>query len=145
MRALLQRVRSAHVDVAGETIGKSGPGLLVFICAMQGDTSENVEKIALKISKLRIFGDQDGRMNRSILDVGGSALVISQFTLGADLSRGNRPGFGQSARPELAKQLYQEFVQRFGALGVAVETGRFGADMQVHLINDGPVTMWLDV
>ncbi len=144
MRALLQRISQASVSVDGRKIGHSGPGLLIFICAMQGDTEAEAEKLAAKISKLRIFKDETGKMNRSVLETGGSALVISQFTLAADISRGNRPGFSDAAPPEAGDRLYQYFAKYLGSLGVPVQTGEFGADMQVELINDGPVTIWLD-
>lgn len=144
MRALLQRVTQASVSVQGETIGQTGPGLLILICAMQGDTTEQADQLAAKISKLRIFKDDAGKMNKSVLDSGGSALVVSQFTLAADTSRGNRPGFSQAAPPAEGEQLYTYFAQRLSALGVPCETGQFGADMSVALINDGPVTIWMD-
>ena len=144
MRALLQRVAEASVAVEGQTIGRCGPGLLIFVCAMQGDTGDDVDRLAARISKLRIFPDAAGRMNRSILDTGGTALVISQFTLAADTTRGNRPGFSAAASPDDGRRLYDLFVDRIAALGIAVETGRFGADMAVSLVNDGPVTIWMD-
>ncbi|KAJ56451.1 D-tyrosyl-tRNA(Tyr) deacylase [Actibacterium mucosum KCTC 23349] len=144
MRALVQRVSEARVDVDGQTIGRCGPGLLVLICAMQGDTEVQAQKLASKIAKLRIFRDDQGRMNRSVLDVGGSALVVSQFTLAGDTSRGNRPGFSAAADPVTGQALYQAFAGLLRATGVPVETGEFGADMAVHLVNDGPVTLWMD-
>ena len=144
MRALIQRVTEARVEVAGETIGTTGPGLLVLICAMAGDTDEHARTLAAKIAKLRIFADEAGRMNRSIRDIGGSALVVSQFTLAADTSRGNRPGFSSAAPPDEGERLYLHFADALRAHGVAVETGRFGADMAVSLTNDGPVTLSLD-
>lgn len=144
MRALLQRVSSAKVEVDGAIVGQCGQGLLILICAMDGDTEDRAEALAQKISKLRIFKDEDGKMNRSVLDIGGSALVVSQFTLAADTKRGNRPGFSSAAPPALGEKLYEHFAQSLRKLGVAVETGTFGADMQVSLTNDGPVTIWLD-
>jgi len=144
MRALIQRVASASVSVAGQTIGQTGPGLLILICAMQGDDTAQADRLAAKISKLRIFADQAGRMNRSVLDMGGSALVVSQFTLAADTSRGNRPGFSSAATPEDGRTLYQHFAHALTTLGVPVETGKFGANMAVSLVNDGPVTIWID-
>ena len=144
MRALIQRVSRADVAVDGETIGKIGPGLLILACAMQGDTDEAPAKLAAKISKLRIFRDDKGRMNRSLLDTGGAALVVSQFTLAADTSRGNRPGFSAAAAPAQGEALYEHFAQSLRDLGVPVHTGWFGADMAVSLINDGPVTIWID-
>lgn len=144
MRALVQRVSEASVSVDGDLIGQSGPGVLVLVCAMQGDADDMPGRLAAKISKLRIFKDDDGRMNRSLADVGGSALVVSQFTLAADTARGNRPGFSKAAAPEDGKRLYQAFAEALSALDIPTQTGRFGADMQVHLVNDGPVTIWID-
>jgi D-tyrosyl-tRNA(Tyr) deacylase len=145
MRAVLQRVSQASVCVGGEVIGQCGSGLLILVCAMQGDTPEKAGLLAAKISKLRIFKDDAGKMNRSILDVGGSALIVSQFTLAADTSRGTRPGFSQAAPPDKGRALYEQFVSDLATLGVAVETGQFGADMDVSLTNQGPVTIWVDV
>ena len=144
MRALLQRVAEASVRVEGTEIGRSGPGLLILVCAMQGDSEAEADQLAAKISKLRIFTDEAGKMNRSILDISGSALVVSQFTLAADTSRGNRPGFSYAAPPAEGERLYEYFAASLGALGIPVETGQFGADMKVSLVNDGPVTIWLD-
>ncbi|WP_292311654.1 D-aminoacyl-tRNA deacylase [Marivivens sp.] len=144
MRALLQRVTQASVSVDGQRIGACGPGLLILVCAMQGDTQAEADHLAAKIAKLRIFKDEAGKMNRSITDIGGSALVVSQFTLAADTSRGNRPGFSYAAAPAQAEALYEYFAAQMAAQGVAVETGQFGADMQVELLNDGPVTIWMD-
>ena len=144
MRALLQRVTQASVTVDGVVIGRAGPGLLILICAMAGDTAQQADALAAQISKLRIFKDEAGKMNRSVLDVEGSALVVSQFTLAADTSRGNRPGFSQAAPPNQGRALYEHFARAFAALGVPVQTGEFGADMAVSLVNDGPVTIWHD-
>lgn len=144
MRALIQRVSEAAVRVDGQVIGQTGPGLLVLICAMQSDTEAQAEQLAAKISKLRIFKDEADKMNRSILDVGGAALVVSQFTLAADTRRGNRPGFSTAAAPEVGNPLYQYFAQCLRNLGIQTETGQFGADMAVSLVNDGPVTIWMD-
>jgi len=144
MRALLQRVSHASVTVEGQVIGQTGPGLLVLICAMQGDGEAQVDQLAAKIAKLRIFTDEAGKMNRSVRDVGGSALVVSQFTLAADTSRGNRPGFSAAAPPDEGKRLYEYFAEQLAAQGLPVETGEFGADMKVELLNDGPVTIWID-
>lgn len=141
MKAIVQRVARARVDIAGETVGRCGPGLLVLVCALQGDAEANAEALAARIARLRIFRDGDGRMNRSLLDTGGSALVVSQFTLAADTSRGNRPGFSAAARPDVGERLYGHFVTSLRAEGLAVETGHFGAEMAVHLVNDGPVTI----
>jgi len=145
MRALVQRVSSASVTVADEVIGEIGPGMVILICAMEGDDAAKGKALAAKISKLRIFRDDDGKMNRSLVDIGGAALVVSQFTLAADTSRGNRPGFSAAAKPDVGEALYQGFVTDLGALGIATATGAFGADMAVSLVNDGPVTIWIDV
>ena len=144
MRALLQRVTHARVDVEGETVGQCGPGLLILVCAMPGDDTDTAGALATKISKLRLFKDEAGKMNLSILQTGGSALVVSQFTLAADTTRGNRPGFSGAARPDEAEALYLQLADNLRNLGIATETGRFGADMAVSLENDGPVTIWLD-
>ncbi|WP_300032248.1 D-aminoacyl-tRNA deacylase [uncultured Roseobacter sp.] len=144
MRALLQRVTEARVDVAGQTVGQTGPGLLILVCAMPGDTAETADRLAAKISKLRIFHDDAGKMNLSLAQTGGAALVVSQFTLAADTARGNRPGFSGAAGPQEAEALYLHFADALRDLGIATETGLFGADMQVYLVNDGPVTLWLD-
>lgn len=143
MRALLQRVSSASVTVDGVVTGQIGPGLMILVCAMQGDTEVQSDKLAAKIAKLRIFKDAEGKMNLSVKDVGGAALIVSQFTLAADL-RGNRPGFSPAAAPEEGKRLYDHFTSRIAAQGLAVQTGVFGADMDVALVNQGPVTIWLD-
>lgn len=143
MRAVLQRVSRAQVSVAGQVIGRCGPGLLVLVCAMQGDTAAEAGKLAAKVAKMRIFRDDQDKMNLSVRDTGGSALVISQFTLAADL-RGNRPGFSTAAAPEDGRRLYETFAACLAAEGVPVETGSFGADMAVELVNDGPVTIWID-
>ncbi len=145
MRALIQRVTEANVTVDGEIIGRTGPGLLILVCAMQGDDAAKADLLAAKIAKLRIFQDTGGKMNLSLRDTGGSALVVSQFTLAADTRSGNRPGFSTAAPPELGRALYEHFAGALRAQGVACETGRFGASMQVLLVNDGPVTIWLDV
>jgi len=144
MRTLLQRVTDASVTVDGEVVGEIGPGLLILICAMPGDTDEVSAKLAAKISKLRIFKDDAGKMNLSLAQSGGAALVVSQFTLAADTSRGNRPGFSGACPPEEAKRLYERFSEDLAALGIEVANGRFGADMSVALTNDGPVTIWMD-
>ncbi|MFD3190154.1 D-aminoacyl-tRNA deacylase [Sedimentitalea sp. HM32M-2] len=144
MRTLIQRVAQASVSVDGQVIAEIGPGLLILICAMQGDDDAAARKLAQKIPKLRIFRDAAGKMNRSLADTGGAALVVSQFTLAADTSRGNRPGFSAAAAPAEGERLYRLFADELAAQGVAVQTGRFGADMAVSLINDGPVTIWMD-
>jgi D-tyrosyl-tRNA(Tyr) deacylase len=143
VRALLQRVSRASVTVDGAVTGEIGPGLLILICAMQGDTEAQAEKLATKIAKLRIFKDDAGKMNLSVRDIAGSALIVSQFTLAADL-RGNRPGFSPAASPDEGKRLYDHFTTRIAAEGIAVQNGIFGADMDVSLVNQGPVTIWLD-
>lgn len=144
MRALLQRVTEAAVRVDGETIGECGRGLMLLVCAMQGDTETEARKLAAKVARLRIFPDDSGKMNRAITDIGGSALVVSQFTLAADTSRGNRPGFSTAAPPAEGERLNLAFAEALRAEGIATETGQFGADMKVSLTNDGPVTIWLD-
>ena len=145
MKAVLQRVGEARVDVGGETIGAIGVGLLVLLCAEPGDTEALADKLLAKILKLRIFGDDAGKMNRSLQDVAGGLLVVSQFTLAADVSGGNRPSFTGAALPADGLRLYQHFVARAQATHPVVQTGRFGADMQVHLVNDGPVTIALQM
>ncbi len=143
MKALLQRVTRASVTVDGQIVGQIGPGLLILICAMPDDTEAEADKLSAKIAKLRIFKDEAGKMNLSLRDMGGQALIVSQFTLAADL-RGNRPGFSYAAPPDLAKQLYESFSAKVAALGITVQNGIFGADMDVALNNDGPVTIWMD-
>lgn len=144
MRALVQRVAQASVTVDGVVAGKIGPGLLILVCAMQEDSEADAAPFAARIAKLRIFRDEAGKMNRSLLDIGGAALVVSQFTLAADTSRGNRPGFSSAAPPDRGQSLYERFAEALAALGIPVERGIFGADMAVALVNDGPVTIWLD-
>ena len=143
MRALVQRVATASVVVDDEVVGQIEHGYLVLVCAMQGDTEAIADWLAQKVVKLRVFKDQEGRMNRSLLDVGGSALIVSQFTLAAE-TRGNRPGFSRAALPDQGRLLYERFADTVSNLGVPVTTGIFGADMKVSLVNDGPVTIWLD-
>lgn len=144
MRALIQRVTEAQVTVDGATVGETGPGLLILVCAMPGDSEATADALAAKISKLRIFRDDAGKMNLSLLQSGGSALVVSQFTLAADTSRGNRPGFSNAAKPDMARALYEYFAEALRKTGIAVQTGQFGAEMAVSLVNDGPVTIWID-
>ena len=134
----------AAVRVDGETLGEIGPGLLILVCALQGDDDAKPRTLAEKLSKLRIFKDEAGKMNRSLKDTGGAALVVSQFTLAADL-RGNRPGFSTAAPPAEGERLYEKFAEEVAALGIPVAKGRFGADMKVSLVNDGPVTIWVEV
>ncbi len=144
MRVLLQRVSEASVTVDGDVIGGIGAGLLILVCAMQGDTEAEADRLATKIGKLRIFKDDAGKMNLSVKDSGNAALVVSQFTLSADTSRGNRPGFSQAAPPAEGERLYEYFADRLRQEGLDVATGQFGVDMKVRLLNDGPVTIWMD-
>lgn len=144
MRAVIQRVLQAHVDVGDETVGKIGPGLVVLIAAGHGDTEVDVAYMVRKVSELRIFEDEDGKMNRSILDVGGAILAVSQFTLYGDCKKGRRPSFTQAMEPIMAQQLYALFCTQLRAVGLSVETGRFQATMAVSLVNNGPVTLILD-
>ena len=143
MRAVVQRVSRAAVHVDGRLTGEIGPGLLILVCAMQGDTETQADQLAAKIAKLRIFKDDAGKMNLSVRDTGGAALIVSQFTLAADL-RGNRPGFSTAAPPDEGRRLYEHFTDRMRDQGIATANGEFGADMAVSLLNDGPVTIWLD-
>ena len=145
MNALIQRVSQARVDVGGLTIGEIGAGLLVLVCAERGDGEAQADKLLAKILKLRIFGDDAGKMNRSVQDAGGGLLVVSQFTLAADTSGGNRPSFTNAAAPEDGRLLYEYFVAQARAAHPTVATGEFAADMQVHLVNDGPVTIPLRI
>ncbi len=144
MRSVIQRVKQASVTVDGENIGQIDQGLLVLFAVHVDDTDDKVEKMAQKILKLRIFEDEEGKMNRSVTDVSGSILVVSQFTLYGDAFSGNRPSFIESARPEKAIPMYEAFVEALKKSGLNVETGKFGAEMDVELINDGPVTIILD-
>ena len=144
MKALLQRVSEAAVTVEGEPVAEIGPGLLILFCVVTGDGTEQAQFLARKCAKLRIFEDEAGKMNLSVLDVGASALVVSQFTLAADLSRGNRPGFSAAAEPQAARDLYERFCTDLEGHGVPVKTGTFATHMAVSLVNDGPVTIWLD-
>lgn len=145
MRAIIQRVKSSTVSVDGEIKGSVGKGYNILLGVMQGDTERQAEMLAVKIAKLRVFEDEEGKMNKSILDVGGEALVISQFTLCADIKKGNRPSFTDSAPPDKAEWLYRFFSRTLYNTGVRkVETGVFGADMLVEINNDGPVTIVMD-
>jgi D-tyrosyl-tRNA(Tyr) deacylase len=141
MKAVLQRVREARVVVDGETVGEIGQGLLVLLCAEKGDTDAVGQKMLDKILKLRVFYDEAGKMNRSVVDVQGGLLVVSQFTLAADTSSGTRPSFTGAAPADEGRRLYEAFVTQAKAQHPQVQTGIFGADMQVHLVNDGPVTI----
>src|SRR5579862_246633 len=144
MRVVLQRVTGAHVEVGGETVGSIGAGLVILAGITHADTREDADYLASKIIQLRIFPDEAGRMNRSLLDSGGALLVVSQFTLYGDCRKGRRPGFDRAAAPEQARGLYEYLVQRFVSSNIEVATGVFQADMKIHLINDGPVTFVLD-
>jgi len=144
MRLLLQRVTQASVSVDDEVVGAIGPGLVVLVGVAGGDTQVVAETMARKCIELRIFRDEGGLTNRSLVDVGGQVLAISQFTLLADTSRGRRPSFIRAAPPELGNELYQRFASAVESLGVTVARGIFGAEMKVELVNDGPMTIWLD-
>ena len=141
MISVLQRVRQARVEVSGEIVGQIEQGLLVLLCAEQGDTEKEADKLLAKMLKLRIFSDDAGKMNLSVQDVGGALLVVSQFTLAADTKGGNRPSFTGAAAPDEGRRLYDYFVAQAKAAHPVVQTGQFAADMQVHLVNDGPVTI----
>ncbi|MDQ2965848.1 MAG: D-aminoacyl-tRNA deacylase [Chloroflexota bacterium] len=144
MRALLQRASRAEVRVGDEVVGRIGPGLVVLLGVGPSDDDTAADTLARQVAELRIFRDDEGRTNRSLLDVAGAALVISQFTLFADTRRGRRPGFTGAAPPELAERLYLRFAEALRGMGIEVATGRFGAEMAVELVNDGPFTIWLD-
>ena len=144
MRAVLQRARWGRVRVGGEIVGEIGPGLVVLVGVKKGDTPEDAAYLAKKTANLRIFADEAGKMNRSVKEIGGEVLAVSQFTLYADTRKGNRPSFVQAAEPDLGKRLYELYVELLLAKGLHVETGVFGAMMEVELLNDGPVTIILD-
>jgi D-aminoacyl-tRNA deacylase len=144
VRALLQRTSGARVRVDGEVIGEVGPGLVVLLGVGPDDDEATTDALARRVTELRIFDDEAGRTNLSLIDVGGAVLVVSQFTLYADTRRGRRPGFTGAAAPALAERLYQRFAARLRDLGVTIATGRFGAVMAIELVNDGPFTIWLD-
>jgi D-tyrosyl-tRNA(Tyr) deacylase len=145
MKAVLQRVAEARVVIAGETVGQIGGGLLVLVCAERGDAEAQADKLLAKILKLRIFSDDAGKMNLSVQDVKGGLLIVSQFTLAADASGGNRPSFTGAAAPDEGRRLYDYFVAQARVLHPDVQTGQFAADMKVHLVNDGPVTIPLQI
>ena len=150
MQALIQRVARAHVEVAGEAVGRIGPGMLVLVCAEPADSEATADKLLAKLLKLRIFGDADGKMNRSVQDLDGAGtpgglLLVSQFTLAADTRSGTRPGFSAAAEPVLARRLFDHLVTRARAAHPEVATGQFATDMQVHLVNDGPITIPMKV
>ena len=144
MKAVVQRVKNASVSFSDKIVGECEFGALILVCAMKNDTANQAEKLANKISKIRIYQDENQKMNHSLLDINGAALVISQFTLASDLKRGNRPGFSEAAEPEKAKHLYNHFVSCIEKSGISTQTGEFGSEMAVHLINEGPVTICLD-
>jgi D-tyrosyl-tRNA(Tyr) deacylase len=144
VRTVIQRVSQASVTVDGQTVGRIGAGLCILIGVGKDDNRKNAAALADKVKDLRIFADELGKMNRSVVDIGGAILVVSQFTLYADCRKGNRPSFTDAAPPALARQLYEEFVQYLRDAGLSVATGRFQADMKVTLVNDGPVTLVLD-
>jgi D-tyrosyl-tRNA(Tyr) deacylase len=144
MKVVVQRVTEARARVRGEPVGEIGPGLCVLLGVARGDGDAEAQRLAEKVARLRIFEDQDGRFDQCVLDVGGEALVVSQFTLLAETAKGNRPSFGQAARPEEAEPLYEAFCATLRELGVRLETGVFGERMAVELVNDGPVTIVLE-
>jgi D-tyrosyl-tRNA(Tyr) deacylase len=143
MRAVIQRVTAASVAVDGLVVGACGPGLLVLLGVADGDANADADRLAGKVARLRLFENDEGKFDRAVLDTGGEVLVVSQFTLLADTSKGNRPSFTAAARPEVAEPLVERFCQALGTLGVRVHSGRFGARMTVALVNDGPVTIVL--
>lgn len=145
MISVIQRVREARVDVEGQTVGAIGHGLLVLVCAERGDTEAEADRLLAKLLKLRIFGDEAGKMNRSLQDVAGGLLLVSQFTLAADTTGGNRPSFTQAAAPDEGRRLFDYVVEQARALHPVVATGRFATEMQVHLVNDGPITIPLRI
>jgi len=144
MKVLLQRVSSAQVEVNGQIVGRIHEGLVVFLCAVKGDTDQDMDYLLKRILQLRIFNDEQNKMNLSVVDVKGSALVVSQFTLAASMRKGNRPSFDAAEIPNRARELYEKFVQRLRETGIDVKTGVFAATMAVSLTNDGPVTILLD-
>lgn len=145
MISVLQRVRQARVEVQGKVVGQIGAGLVVLVCAERGDTEQEADRLLAKLLKLRIFSDAAGKMNHSVQDTGGGLLLVSQFTLAADTTGGNRPSFTQAATPDEGRRLYEHFVNRARTLHPYVATGEFAADMQLHLVNDGPVTIPLRI
>lgn len=144
MRAVIQRVKESRVEVKGRTVGAIGPGLLILLGVGKKDSEKDIDFLANKIAHLRIFPDEQGLMNRSVLDAGGAALVVSQFTLWGDCRKGRRPSFARAAPPDFAKTLYEHFIEALSKTGLSVETGIFQEMMDVYLINDGPVTLILD-
>ena len=144
MRVLIQRVAKASVTVRDKVISKIDQGLLIFVCAMSEDSESQAEVLAKKISNLRIFSDSEGKMNKSIIDIKGQCLVVSQFTLAADTKRGNRPGFSYAAKPDKGLELYEYFADFLSSLNIETQKGIFGEDMMVNIENDGPTTIWID-
>ena len=144
MRALIQRVSKASVAISDNLVSEINQGLLILVCAMADDSDLNVEHMAAKISKIRIFIDENGKMNKSIVDIGGEALIVSQFTLAADTTRGNRPGFSSAAPPDKGEELYEYFIKELNKYDIDCKKGVFGGDMKISLVNDGPTTIWLD-
>ena len=145
MKAVIQRVKNANVAIDGNVVGKCGIGYMILFCAVEGDTEQDIDLLARKTANLRVFEDEDGKMNKSILDIDGEVLCISQFTLAADTKKGNRPSFINAMEPKLAQKYYETFCEALKTNGIkSVETGEFGADMQVTLTNDGPVTIMFD-
>ncbi len=144
MKAVLQRVSSASVATGGQIVGAIERGLLVFLCAVKGDTAKDLDYLVKKVSQLRIFEDDQGKMNLSVTDIKGEVLVVSQFTLAASTRKGNRPSFDEAESPEHATKWYEAFIQRVKDTGIPVQSGVFGAMMDVSLVNDGPVTIWID-
>jgi D-tyrosyl-tRNA(Tyr) deacylase len=144
MKALVQRISEAKVEVGGRAVSSIGRGLLIFLGVLKGDAEEDLDYLVRKVSNLRIFADDDGMMNLSVKDVGGEALVVSQFTLAADTKKGNRPSFVDAEEPTRAENIYREFVRKLETSGVSVASGEFAAHMAVSLINDGPVTIMID-
>lgn len=145
MIGLLQRAARAQVEIGEVTVGRIGPGLVVLVCAEPGDTEAEADRLLDRLLVLRVFADENGRMNRNVVEVGGGLLLVPQFTLAADTRRGTRPGFSRAAAPELARRLFDHLVATAGRRHAPVAAGRFGADMQVTLTNDGPVTLWLRI
>jgi D-tyrosyl-tRNA(Tyr) deacylase len=144
MKALTQRVSSAKVEVEGRVVGEIDRGLLVFVCAVKGDTDQDLDYLVKKIYQLRIFADEQGKMNRSVMEIKGAALVVSQFTLAASTRKGNRPSFEAAESPDRARMMYEAFVRKLKETGIVVRTGEFAASMAVSLVNDGPVTIFMD-